>query len=248
MRPGALKRALVVAGCGVLTVTVSACESTEQESAKIGKQEQANASAGTLKLGASNHSVRVSDVTLVSAGGRMAVAARLTSSSSATQGSLPVLVNVTGKGGKILYTNGTAGLEASLQHLGLLKAHQSAWWVDDQVLISSSEHKTTAKLQVGSGSKVSGSSSGSIATTGVHAATQGGTSVLSGRLVNHSTRAQGKVLVYAVALKGGRVVAAGRSVVASLPAHQGASAPFQAFLVGNPAGAKIELSAVPAKG
>ena len=72
--------------------------------------------------------------------------------------------------------------------------------------------------------------------------------MLSGRLVNRSTRAQGKVLVYAVALKGGRVVAAGRSVVTSLPAHQGASAPFQAFLVGNPAGAKIELSAVPAKG
>jgi hypothetical protein len=217
MRPGALKRALVVAGCGVLTVTVSACESTEQESAKIGKQEQASASAGTLELGGSNHSVRVSDLTLVSAGGRQAVAALLTSSSSATQGNLPVLVNVTGKGGKVLYTNGTAGLEASLQHLGLLKAHQRAWWVDDQVLISSAEHKTTAKLEVGSGSKVSGSPSGSIATTGVH-------------------------------IEDGRVVAAGRSVVASLPAHQGASAPFQAFLVGNPAGAKIELSAVPAKG
>jgi hypothetical protein len=192
--------------------------------------------------------VRVSDLTLVSAGGRMAVAARLSSSSSATQGSLPVLVNVTGKGGKVLYTNGTPGLEASLQHLGLLKAHQSAWWVDDQVLISSSEHRAAAKLQVGSGSKVSGSSSGNLATTAVQTATQGGTSVLSGRLVNRSTRGQGKVVVYEVALKGSHVVAAGRSVVASLPAHQGASAPFQIFLVGNPAGAKIELSAVPAEG
>jgi hypothetical protein len=33
-------RALVLAGCGVLTVSVSACESTEQESAKIGRESQ----------------------------------------------------------------------------------------------------------------------------------------------------------------------------------------------------------------
>jgi hypothetical protein len=35
-----LRRALAVAGCGVLTVGVSACESTEQESAKIARQGQ----------------------------------------------------------------------------------------------------------------------------------------------------------------------------------------------------------------
>jgi hypothetical protein len=53
------------------------------------------------------------------------------------------------------------------------------------------------------------------------------------------------VPVFAVAVRGGRVVAAGRAVVSVLPGHPGASVPFQIFLVGNPAGATIELTAVP---
>ena len=38
-----MRRALALAGCGVATVGVSACESTEQESAKIGRESQAAA-------------------------------------------------------------------------------------------------------------------------------------------------------------------------------------------------------------
>jgi hypothetical protein len=44
-RPGAarVRRALALAGFGVLGLTASACESTEQESAKIGRESQAAA-------------------------------------------------------------------------------------------------------------------------------------------------------------------------------------------------------------
>ncbi len=35
-----VRRAIALAGCGVLAVGVSACESTEQESAKIGRESQ----------------------------------------------------------------------------------------------------------------------------------------------------------------------------------------------------------------
>jgi len=35
-----MRRALALAGCGVLTVGISACESTEQESAKITRESQ----------------------------------------------------------------------------------------------------------------------------------------------------------------------------------------------------------------
>jgi len=41
-RPGAggvrMRRALALAGCGMLSVALGACESTEQESAKIGRE------------------------------------------------------------------------------------------------------------------------------------------------------------------------------------------------------------------
>ncbi len=238
MRPGALKRALVVAGCGVLTVTVSACESTEQESAKIARE--GVGAAGPLKLGAANHEVRISDVTLVSGGGRVAIAARIDSSSTRPQANLPVLVKVRGTAGKVLYTNETAGLEASLQHVELLPAHKSTWWVDDQVLIT--QHTTGVSLQVGSGSSLTPSSAAQLSTTAVHTTNRGGVSVLSGKLAARSPAQHGTAVVSAVALKGGRVVAAGRTTVESV----GASSPFQIFLVGNGAGARIELSAVSA--
>lgn len=234
VRPGALKRALVVAGCGVLSVTATACESTEQESAKIASREQA-AAASALKLGAIDHQVHVSDATLVSGGGRMAVAVKLTSSATRPLVEVPLLAEVTGAGGKVLYTNATPGLEASLQHVALLRPHQSTWWVDDQVLIT--KHETGVVLHVGTGSRSHSSSPADVTAAGVHATQQGGSSLVSGKLIRHGGRAHGKLLVSVVALKGGRVVAAGRSVLAS---SSGGS--FTVFLIGSAAGAKLTTS------
>jgi hypothetical protein len=57
---------------------------------------------------------------------------------------------------------------------------------------------------------------------------------------------QREVPVFAVALRGGKVVAAGRVLVAKLAGRRGASARFQIPLVGDASKAKIELTAVPA--
>jgi hypothetical protein len=54
-RSRSVRRALAVAGCGVLTVTLAGCESTEQESAKIGREEQQAARAQTAAKPASAH-------------------------------------------------------------------------------------------------------------------------------------------------------------------------------------------------
>jgi hypothetical protein len=225
-------------------VAVSACESTEQESAKIAREGAAGSSA--LKLGAVNHDVRISDATLLSSGGRMAVAVKLTSTTGRTQANLPVLVNVTGAGAgaKVLYSNEAGGLEASLQHMGLLRGHQSAWWVDDQVLTS--QHTTGVKVKVGTGSSVPAGASPDLTTTSVHTHTHGGVSTVTGRLVNGSGKAQSQVPVFAVALKGTRAVAAGSVVVATLAPK--ASAPFQLFLIGNARGARLQLNSVPPGG
>jgi hypothetical protein len=240
-----VKRALVVAGCGVLTVALSGCESTEQESARIGREgRQLVAGSGNLKVGAVNHSVRVSDVTLLVGSGRTAVAVRLTGTSSGLQADVPVLVDVSGAGAKQLYTNATGGLEASLQRMALLRPHEPAWWVDDQVLTSQSA--TGVKVRVGTGKAPrAGLPLPTLTTAGVHLGKQSGLSVLGGSVVNRSARAASKVPVYAVALAGGRVVAAGRAVVSPAPRS---SSPFQIFLVGNPAGARVELTVAPTAG
>jgi hypothetical protein len=43
-----MRRALAVAGCGVLSVGISGCESTEQESARIGRESQVAAARAAL--------------------------------------------------------------------------------------------------------------------------------------------------------------------------------------------------------
>ena len=51
-----------------------------------------------------------------------------------------------------------------------------------------------------------------------------------GTLVNSSSTTQSELVVYAVARRGGRIVAAGRAVLASVAA--GVSSPFQIFFIG----------------
>jgi hypothetical protein len=249
MRPGILKRALVVVGCGALTVTFAACETTENESAKIEREAviARENEPGALKLGASNRTVRASQVTLLSGGGRNAVAMRLSSSATRAQAEVPVLVNVTGKAGKLLYSNQPGGTEPLLQHVGLIGPRASVWWVNDQVLIN--QQSTGVKVRVGSG-RLPGRRllSSRLEATTTHIAKQSGASTLSGKLVNHGGPRERKIPVFAVALRGGKVVAAGRVVVASLAGSRGASADFQIPLVGDAAGAKIELTAVPSTG
>lgn len=243
MPPGILTRALVVAALGALTVTASACESTQQESAKIGREGGAAAAGpAALALGAANRGVRVSDATLLRGEGRMAVAVKLTATTARSQLDVPLLVDVTGAGGKVLYTNGTGGLEASLQRIDLLRAPTPEWWVDDQVLAASGANRVG--VRVGSGVQ-SAAAQPQLATAATHLEQQSGLPVLSGSLVNRSHTMQSKVPVFAVAVRGGKPVAAGRAVVANLPGRPGASAPFQIFLVGNATGATVQLTAVP---
>lgn len=228
-------------------MSAAACQSTEQESAKIGREAKAApAGEAALKLGAINHSVHASQVTLISDGGRLALAAKLTNTSARVQVNVPLLVNVTGKGGKLLYSNAAGGVESSLQRIALLRPHQSAWWVDDQVLAS--QPALAGKLRVGSGPKAHTATFAEITTGATHTAREAGISTLSSELVNHSNKGLGKVPVFGVALRAGRVVAAGRAVIGALPGRRGASVAFQMVLVGNPTGAKIELSPVPSAG
>jgi len=231
----------------VTGVTLAACDSTQQESEKIGREgKQLAAGPAALSLGAANHDVRTSDVTLLSSGGRTAVAARLTSTSSRAQAGLPVLVTVTGKGGKVLYSNQQGELESSLQRLALLPAGASVWWVDDQVLTSQTARGV--RVRVGTGSSVASGAQASVTVRSVQLSEQGGIGVVSATVVNGSGKEQGKVPVFAVAVRGARVVAAGRAVVGALPARRGATASVQVFLVGSAAGAKLELTAVPTAG
>jgi hypothetical protein len=66
---------------------------------------------------------------------------------------------------------------------------------------------------------------------------------VEGAVVNDSAVSQSELVVYAIARRAGRIVAAGRGVLASAPAHS--STHFQLFFIGESNGAKLELSVPP---
>lgn len=226
-------------------MTFAACESTESESAKI-ERDAALArehEPGALKLGATNRGVHVAQVALLHGAGRGAVAVKLTSSSSRAQGEVPVLVEVQGKGGKLLYSNQPGGTDPKLQHLASLPSRRSVWWVNDQVLIN--QPSKAVKVRAGTGTTPDPAPE-HLGTRSTRLTTEAGASAVSGELVNEGSRPQHAVPVYAVALRGREVVAAGRALVARLAGRKGAVAHFRIPLVGDASKAKIELSAVAA--
>jgi hypothetical protein len=254
-------RELAMAVVGLALVLVgSGCESTESESARLGREgAKLIAGAGTVGLGAANRAVRVGQVALVQGAGRTAAAVQLTDTGALAQSDVPVLIDVRDARGRSVYRNDIQGLEPSLQAMPLLRAHQSSWWVDDQVLAAGAPRSVQVRVGAarggGAGAAGAGSQGGAAhagATAGVGAVqvsvAELGNSIagpyLEGDAVNRSGVAQHNLPVFAVALRGGRVVAAGRALVPSLPAGAHPTS-FRIYLVGSPAGAHIELTAAP---
>ena len=123
-----------------------------------------------------------------------------------------------------------------------MPAHGEATWVDDQVPAAGGPASVSAV--VGEAPSAGGALP-QIEVQGVHASEESATggAGIAGTVRNRSTVTQLNLVVYGLARRGGRIVAAGRAVLPEVAA--GASVPFQAFLVGKPNGAELEASAPP---
>lgn len=243
---------LTLAALGALALTLSACESTESESAKLGREgAKLIAGAGTVGLGGANRAVHVGQVALVRGSGRTAAVVQLTNSGAGAQADVPVLIDVRSPKGASLYRNDIQGLEPSLQQMPLLPAHASGWWVDDQVLASGRLGSVKVRVGDAKGALARASAAGSSAGVKVSGTSLGNDVAgpyLAGEVVNHTGFAQRNMPIFAVALRGGRVVAGGRALVPNLPVSAAKPTGFRIYLVGSPAGAHIELTPVPTVG
>jgi hypothetical protein len=159
--------------------------------------------------------------------------------SSQTLRAVPIAIAVKGAGGQTLYRNDGTGLEPSLTEISALPAHGSLTWVNDQ--LPAGEPPTSVTALVGEAPAASGPEP-HIEVTGVHLA-EASTGEATGIVHNSSSVAQQRLVVYVSARRGGRIVAAGRAVLADVGA--GASLPFQVFLVGAPGGARLQAGAPP---
>ena len=224
--------------CALVALAASGCETTQQLSARIGRSlGHQSAIAGTTVTGERNRNVRV-DATALIAGSPAAVAVQLTNESATPQTNILVALDVLDAKGVSVYRNDTSGIEPSLQQLALLPAHATVWWVDDQVLGGAG---APSSVTVRVGAATSRPRSGpAIAPSGKSASDAFPGPHVSATLRNTSSVAAHALAVYAVTIRSGRAVGAGRALVASLA--PGANTSVTIPITGVATAARIELT------
>jgi hypothetical protein len=240
VRRAALAPSVLALALGAVSLT--GCETTAEKSAKLEQAAKRVAPIQQRGLSIARESsiVRVRNATLVHGTEGTAAVLTLHNSSAKAIREVPISISLRDAHGATLYTNGTPGLAKTLTSLALLPAHGDGVWIDDQIPGTSAKSLAT---KVGEGTPVSGSLPRLAIREAQLAKDPSGAATAEGTIANPSRTGQPELVVYALARKAGRVVAAGRAVLASLA--PGASAPFQAFFVGDAAGARLQLSAPP---
>jgi hypothetical protein len=226
----------------VLPLALAACESNYARSARIAREgRRLIAGTGHFTVGPRSRDVRVGRAVVVHGGGTLAAVVELRNTGKRARAGVPLLIDVRDAHGKSIYRNDLQGLQAALQHAALVPAHGRAWWVNDQLLGATGKAKRV-RVQVGRGHALARPPR--VRLRGVGYRTDSNGTYLTGTIVNRTRRLLRDVPVYAVALKHGRVAAAGRALVAKAP-PTGKPGRFRVIFVGNPKGAHVEITVAP---
>lgn len=221
-------------------LALAGCESTQAKSARLAKEPSRASHETGVKVTTVNPAVRVVRTSVVHDRFGTAAVVELRSTAKRPEAALPLSFVVEGAGGKREFANDSAGLDATLTHVPLLRPGEQAFWVHDQVQ-ATAPRRVVAKVGtstvaipprlprlVAGALKLDHDSSGAFT---------------HGTLRNDSAVQQRKVVVYAVAQRGGKVVAAGRAGIERIAAH--GTQPFKVFWIGDPAGAQVRVFAPP---
>jgi hypothetical protein len=226
----------------LLALVLTGCETTAQKSATLEraalKKAHGVAKATGLKIHEQSRNVDVVSTTILHSPEGTAAVVALRNRSTRAVGDSPLLISVRAGNGTITYSNDVSGLAHSLVSAPLIPPHGEVIWVDDQVQSASTPANVTAR--VGEGSTLA-SPVPRIDVEGGKLVREAGSASAEGIVTNRSGVEQKELSVYAIARRSGRTVAAGRAVLPTLAAH--GSDRFQIYFIGDPTGARLQLSA-----
>jgi hypothetical protein len=225
---------------GTLVAALTGCQTTAEKSAALAKKfHRETIDQHGLSISRPSRYVKVLDATVVHDANGTAAVVSLKSNAAHPLRGVPIAITLTSPQGRVLYQNNGPGLDPSLTSTPLLLPHHVFTWVDDQIQAGAFPAQVTARV----GEAAPGPPApATIVVQGAHLAedpANEGTAA-RGTVVNRSGLSQQNLVVFAVARKDGKVVAAGRAVLSSLAAR--ASSPFEVFFIGDPRHAQLELS------
>lgn len=219
---------LAMATLALLALT--GCETTQDRSSRL--EAEAAKAGGSASLVADpvrrGKQVAIAKRTLLEDENGKAVVLELKNKRSRAVRNLPIRLELRGAGGDVVYSNAVKGLDRSLVSLAALPAGGSGFWIHDQLAVKG---KTRTKVIVGDGSRVTGRLP-KVSVSGVRLISDPDGTAATGRLVNRSKIDQRRIVVFAIARRKGRVVAAGTAQVKRLRAR--GKARFQMFFIGDP--------------
>jgi len=152
---------------------------------------------------------------------------------------VPILIEVKDSGGAPLYTNNQPGISSTLTSIPSLPAGGTVDWVDDQIQAAGTPATVSAKLGEGH----EGAPSPPLHVDAHLSEQNANGATVEGTVSNPAATPAEEVVVYAVARRGRHITSAGRAVLSEVPAK--GSSHIQLFLIGDPSGASLQLSATP---
>lgn len=230
------QHALVLAGVALLVV---GCESTQDKSARLAKEGGPVSVEKGLRITRESRDVKVGGTRVLNDRNGTAAVVEVRNTGKRTLVDVPLAIDVLARG-KSVFRNDAPGLEPSLVSVAALRPGERLTWVNDQVLVPGSKLEAKAgaprteaprelpKIEIGP-PRVGGDPTSGLA--------------VEGKLTNRSDVLQRKLVIYAVARRGGKVVAAGRGQIERLRPRKPTA--YQVFFIGNPKGAQVELAAPP---
>jgi hypothetical protein len=227
-------------------LALGGCESSQEKSAQLEKQAKLARAKhpvqdGTgLSIAHASSEVQVVAAQALYSSEGTAVVVTLRSRSAHALRNVPIAITAKSASGGTLYQNNAGGLEAALTSVPLLEPGREFTWIDDQA--QTSEAPASVSAVVGEAAPASGPVP-QIALTGVHANEESGSRGVAGTVHNDSAVTQRNLVVYGIARRGGRIVAAARAILSEVAAH--GSSPFQVLFIGDAKDAQVEASAPP---
>lgn len=235
-------RSLAVAP--LVALAVAGCESSQSKSARLEKEGAGKAELGTVSAGAANADVRVGTTTVLATDAGTAAVVELRNTGAKAQVAIPVLIDVQDAKGTSLFKNDVEGLQPALQQMAYLAAGQDAYWVNDQVVAAQKPAKVA--VDVGRPKAPASAPAPRIELDDVELDRDSTGVYATGIVRNTSPVTQRNLPIFAVALKGGEVVAAGRAIIEKLdPEPQRKPTRFRVFFIGDPRGADLRLTVAP---
>lgn len=234
------RAAILLAAFGLL---LGGCESTQDRSASLEEHGADLVKQKKMDIGAENRHVDVVDKVVLTDQYGTAVAVVMTNKSQQGLADAPIQINVKDAKGRSVYKNDLAGNEQSLVQVPVVKPQSEVFWVNDQVMPVGGK-PASVEVTVGEAKPlpaaipeivVSPPKLNQDPVSGLEA---------TGTVVNKSGIEQSDLVLYAIARKNGKIVAAGRGMIAKLKTD-GSPATYHIFFIGNPDGAKISVIAPP---